>query len=182
MKKLNSHLLGLGASLALLSASATAGEPAPYSQPIAEMESISLFSVQPYALYGHTFGSENNADGWGAGISLLTPGVGVVDNFEFGYDWREGSSRDLHTLQAYGRHNLIQDSAFTPYVVGGPSYSWGFPESGGSKNTWNLDFGFGMTYDLTSSLSLMADYRYRWDLENKLDDSGFARLGLSIHF
>jgi opacity protein-like surface antigen len=182
MKKLSSHLLGLGASLALLSTSATAGsKTVHYDQPIVEMESVSLYSVQPYALYGHTFGSENNADGWGAGISLLTPGIGV-DNFEFGYDWREGNARDLHTLEAYGRINIIKDSAFTPYIVAGPSYSWGFPESQGAKNTWNLDFGLGVNFDLTSSLSLMVDYRYRWDLENKLDDSGFARLGLSIHF
>ena len=178
MKKVLAHIFGF----ALLSGAALAGPTQVYSPqaPVYEPEP-SLYSLNPYALYGHTFGTENNADGWGAGISLVTPGW-LADNFEFGYDWREGSERDLHSIHAYGRLNFLDDSGFKLYGLLGPSFSWGFPETQGAENTWNLDVGLGGAYMFTDSMSVFADYRYRWDLENKLDDSGFVRLGVSIHF
>lgn len=187
LSKNKTTLMAVAAMACLnVSPNVTAGEPpVDYSTSYIESsEPISLWSVQPYALYGHTFGSKNNADGWGAGISMTTPGI-LAHQFEFGYDWREGSHRDLHTILAYGRFNVLED-VFSPsintYVLAGPSYTWGFPEGEGGKNTWNFDIGAGLGYDFGNNWSLFSDYRFRWDLENKLDDTGYVRLGLQWAF
>lgn len=179
MKKTAITLLGACASIGFATAGEVSSKHVAYIEPA---PAEPLFAINPYALYGHTFGSVNNADGWGAGISMLAPVTGAFA-FEGGYEWRHGDIRDLHTVYAYGRYNVETGSAVTPYVFAGPSFTWGFPiVGGGSADAWGVDGGLGLSVDIAPSVSAYVDYRYRWDVQDKLDDQGIARLGLSIRF
>ena len=180
MKKLAITLIGACASLGF----ATAGEvSSKYVETFVEPAPAEpLFAINPYALYGHTFGGTNNADGWGAGISLLAPVTGAFA-FEGGYEWRDGNIRDLHTVFAYGRYNVETGSAITPYALAGPVFTWGYPQvGGGGADAWGVDVGLGLSVDIAPAVSVFVDYRYRWDVQDKLDDQGIARIGLNIRF
>jgi hypothetical protein len=186
MKNYVNTIVGLAAVASIqVATTANAGVmTAPKQVAYVEPAPISMFTIQPYATYAHSYGTENNADSWGAGISMLTPGFVAQNQFEFGYDWRNGNIKDLHTLLAYARIAPLEGNGgvFQPYLLAGPSFTWGFPSGQGGKNTWNVDVGVGARFLINDAWSAFTDYRYRWDLENKLDDSGFVRLGFGYSF
>ena len=137
-----------------------------------------MFRVSMFGSYQHQLsGGVNNADDWGAGLSLYVPLGDSPLGIEAGYMWQEGNITDVHSANAALRLYLFDLGPVAVYTLAGAGYQFT-----GSENAWAYRAGVGVDVPLTERITAFADWSYQWPDRPSIGETGLARLGLAYSF
>lgn len=137
----------------------------------------------------------NGGGNWTTGVGKVGDGQFGSVGFNAGYEVNNYLRGELAYDHLFGQSvkalNSVTGSAdlvtgnmilqypingFTPYVIGGLGYRWGY-----FKDELVYNVGAGVRYDLTQTVSLDARYRFVSDFNNNTNNNLFT-LGFGVKF